>query len=452
MRDFQGYFKGKKVTVMGLGLLGRGVGDAAYIAAAGAAEVIVTDRKPEIELMASVEQLRGYENITFVLGEHRHEDFTDRDLVLVAAGVPLNSPYLETARTAGVPLKQSAALFAELSGVPIIGITGTRGKSTVTHMIHHVLSVVTGEEILLGGNVRGRSNLQLLSDVHEDALCVMELDSWQLQGFGWAGISPHVAVFTNFMEDHLNYYQTADMTKEAAMAAYFKDKAQIFLHQEDSGVLVTTPAVFSRAKTLAGSLGQEVVLADSSLIPDDCLLAMPGEHNRLNAALAYAALIAVGLTEEEIFDGLASFPGVEGRLQLITNENGVKVYNDNNATTPTATATGITAVADGQNVILIAGGADKKLAVEPFVLAIGAAVKLLILTPGTGTDKLLAALEAAGYSNVLVVEDLPAAVEEARLAAESGDVILFSPAFASFAQYKNEYERNDEFVKLVSER
>lgn len=452
MRDFQDYFKGKKITVMGLGLLGRGVGDAAYIAAAGAAEVIVTDRKPEIELMASVEQLRGYENITFVLGEHRHEDFTDRDLVLVAAGVPLNSPYLETARTAGVPLKQSAALFAELSGVPIIGITGTRGKSTVTHMIHHVLSVVTGEEILLGGNVRGRSNLQLLSDVHEDALCVMELDSWQLQGFGWAGISPHVAVFTNFMEDHLNYYQTADMTKEAAMAAYFKDKAQIFLHQEDSGVLVTTPAVFSRAKTLAGSLGQEVVLADSSLIPDDCLLAMPGEHNRLNAALAYAALIAVGLTEEEIFDGLASFPGVEGRLQLITNENGVKVYNDNNATTPTATATGITAVADGQNVILIAGGADKKLAVEPFVLAIGAAVKLLILTPGTGTDKLLAALEAAGYSNVLVVEDLPAAVEEARLAAEPGDVILFSPAFASFAQYKNEYERNDEFVKLVSER
>ncbi len=450
MQQFQDYFKGKKVTVMGLGLLGRGVGDAAYIAAAGAADVIVTDRKPEIELMASVEQLRGYENITFVLGEHRHEDFTDRDFILVAAGVPLNSPYLETARAAGVPLKQSAALFAELSHVPIIGITGTRGKSTVTHMIHHVLSVVTGEHILLGGNVRGRSNLQLLNDVHDDALCVMELDSWQLQGFGWAGISPHVAVFTNFMEDHLNYYQTGDMTKEAAMDAYFKDKAQIFLHQEDSGVLVTTPEVFARAKTLAGSLGQEVVLADSSLIPDDCLLAMPGEHNRLNAALAFAALTAVGLTEEEIFDGLASFPGVEGRLQLITNENGVKIYNDNNATTPTATATGITAVAEGQNVILIAGGADKTLALEPLVMAIGAAVKLLILTPGTGTDKLLAALEASGYSNVLVVEDLQTAVEEARLAAEPGDVILFSPAFASFAQYKNEYERNDEFVTLVT--
>ncbi len=451
--NWEDYFKGKRVTVMGLGLLGRGVGDASYIAAAGAAEVIVTDLKPQVDLFASVEQLERYSNVRFVLGEHRHEDFKDRDLILVAAGVPLDSPYLETARAAGVPLKQSAALFAELSRVPIIGVTGTRGKSTVTHMIHHVLSVATGENVLLGGNVRGRSNLQLLNEVTPDSLCVMELDSWQLQGFGWAGISPQVAVFTNFMDDHLNYYRRGEKTYEEAMDLYFKDKAQIFLHQEDSGVFVTTPAVFERARTLAGSLGQEVVLADASVLPEDMLLSMPGEHNRLNAALAYEALKAVGLTEEEIFDGLARFPGVEGRLQLISHENGVKVYNDNNATTPTATATGLAAVAEGNNVILIAGGADKGLDLSPLIAATLRYVKQLILTPGTGTEKLVTALASLeGMSDgaaSVVVDNLARAVEEARLAAEPGDVILFSPAFASFAQYKNEYERNDEFVELV---
>ncbi|MCA9365930.1 hypothetical protein KC723_03465, partial [Candidatus Kaiserbacteria bacterium] len=275
------FFKDKKVTVLGLGLLGRGVGDAAYIAKSGAKEVIVTDLKTESELQSSVDVLKEYDNIRFVLGEHRNEDFVDRDMILVAAGVPYDSPYLAVAKGAGVPLVQSAALFAQISKIPIIGVTGTRGKSTVTHMIHHALSIATGDKILLGGNVRGVSNLQLLNEVKEDSLCVMELDSWQLQGFGWAGISPQVAVFTNFMEDHLNYYERNGCTKTEAMEAYFLDKAQIFLNQDDSDVFITTPEVFERAKGLKGvTLSQEVILADASVIPEDTLLAMPGEHNR----------------------------------------------------------------------------------------------------------------------------------------------------------------------------
>ncbi len=173
MKDFQNYFKDKRVTVMGLGLLGRNIGDAAYIAEAGAAEVIVTDLKTEVELESAVSQLRGYTNIKFALGGHETEDFQNRDLIVVSAGVPMDSEYLAVAREAGTPLVQSAALFAQLSEVPVIGITGTRGKSTVTMMIHHVLSYVTGEQILLGGNIRGVSNLQLLNEVKDDSICVM---------------------------------------------------------------------------------------------------------------------------------------------------------------------------------------------------------------------------------------------------------------------------------------
>ena len=453
MIDHQTYFKDKKVTVMGLGLLGRGVGDAAFIAESGAAEVIVTDLKTKEQLRESVEKLEGHENITFVFGEHRLEDFSDRDLVLVAAGVPYDSEFLEHAQKHSHKISQSAALFAELSEVPVIGITGTRGKSTVTMMIHHALEAITGEKILLGGNIRGLSNLQLLKEVKQDSLCVMELDSWQLQGWGWSKMSPQVAVFTSFMEDHLNYYERPIDDHEAAMARYFKDKAQIFIHQDESGTLVTTPAVFEWVKKVLPdySLGQEIKLTDSSLIPEEAVLSMPGEHNRLNAALAKEALQALGLETEVIYEALGTFPGVEGRLQLVKTVDNVRIYNDNNATTPQAATAGLKALDLGnRNVILISGGADKNIPLKNFAAAIEQHCKEVILTPGSGTEKLTELLQNSATPAHLV-DHLRDAVPLAITIAEAGDIILFSPAFASFAQYKNEYERNDEFLRLIEE-
>lgn len=442
---YEEHFKNKKITVMGLGLLGRGVGDAAFLAECGA-EVTVTDLKSKEQLASSLEQLKDYSNITYVLGEHREEDFEGQEMILVAAGVPADSPYLAHARAQGVRLVQSAALFAELAKIPVIGITGTRGKSTVTHMIHHVLSVTTGEHIILGGNVRGVSNLQLLKEVKEDSLAVMELDSWQLQGFGWAELSPQVAVFTNFMDDHLNYYK-------GDRDAYFADKANIFRYQEESGVFITTPEVFAQAKEFAKgkdiTLGQEVVLADASSLPEDCLLAMPGAHNRLNAALAYEALKAVSLTDEEIFAGLASFAGVPGRLQYVQEVNGVKIYNDNNSTTPAATIAGLSAVAEGgKKVVLIAGGADKGLDVVPLAHATLEHCTNVMLLAGSGTDRLVPLLHG-GTVGVSVFDDLEQAVAEAVRLAGTGDIILFSPGFASFGMFQNEYERNDRFMDII---
>lgn len=466
--DFGQYFKGKKITVMGLGLLGRGVGDAAFLAECGA-DLIVTDLKTEEQLRESLAKLAPYPDIKFTLGEHKMEDFEGKDMILVAAGVPMDSPYLAHAREKGIELAQSAALFAKLSKIPMIGITGTRGKSTTSAMIAHIIETATGESVIKGGNVRGVSNLQLLKEVKEDSLAVFELDSWQLQGFGWAEISPTVAVFTTFMDDHLNYYgstsspqagalRTSDVLsngegKELAMEAYFADKANIFLNQEESGTLVTTPEVFERIKEFARdknvTLGQEVVLVDTSIIPDDARLSMPGEHNRLNAALSVATCRAIGLSDEEIFDALLSFPGVEGRLQLIaTTDKGVKIYNDNNATTPQATIAGLEAVGRGKNVILIAGGADKNIDVVPLALAIGKYCKNVILLAGSGTERLAPILHG-GEVSVSIFADLDTAFVEAMRLAAPGDVILFSPAFASFGMFTNEYERNDRFMELV---
>jgi UDP-N-acetylmuramoylalanine--D-glutamate ligase len=453
--ELKSVFEGKKITVMGLGLLGRGIGDAAFLAEMGA-KVLVTDLKSVDDLKDSVEQLKQYENVEFVLGEHRFQDFEDRDYVLVAAGVPAGSDYLRHAREAGVPLKQSAAWFAELSRVPIIGVTGTRGKSTVTHMIHHVLSEVTGEKILLGGNVRGLSNLQLLKEARVDSLCVMELDSWQLQGFGWAEISPQIAVFTNFMEDHLNYYMKGGRSEGEAMELYFADKANIFKYQDESGTFITTPEVFERARQLPGvTLGQEVILADASVIPEDSLLSMPGEHNRLNAALAYEALRAVSLCDDEIFAGLASFPGVPGRLEYLGEHDGVKIYNDNNSTTPAATIVGLRAVGNKEerNVVLILGGDEKNIDMTELLAELPKWCSKVVLFKERGTDRIKDAVLAMQDDGLVVHEEegLEATVQRALAVAESGEVVLYSPGFSSFGKYfKNEFDRGDQFVLYVN--
>lgn len=443
MEKYKDYFTGKKITVMGLGLLGRGIGDTAFLAECGA-ELIVTDKKSAEALAESLAQLSQYPNIRYTLGEHKMEDFENRDMILVSADVPFDSPYTAYARERGVRLVQSAALFAELTKIPVIGVTGTRGKSTVTHMIHHVLTTMTdGAGVLLGGNVRGVSNLQLLKEVQEESIAVMELDSWQLQGFGWAEMSPQIAVFGTFMEDHMNYYH-------GSMDAYFADKANIFRYQEEGDVLVTTREVFERAESFARKTGfelvQEVRLVDTSILPDDCILAMPGEHNRLNAALAYEALKAVGLEDEEIFEGLATFPGVPGRLEFLGEYNGAKIYNDNNATTPTATKAGIEALANPEgtkNVILIMGGAGKELDMTPLTETIPTYCKAVVLLPGTGTDVVKEKIEGE------IVDSLEAGIDLALTKSEPGDVILFSPAFASFGLFKNEYDRGDRFVTTV---
>ncbi len=189
------------------------------------------------------------------------------------------------------------------------------------------------------------------------------------------------------MDDHLNYYKND-------REAYFADKANIFRYQEDDGVFITTPEVFAEAKRFASgkgmSLAGQVVLADESVLPEDMLLASPGAHNRLNAALAYEALRAVSLADDEIFDALATFPGVEGRLQYVGELDGIKVYNDNNATTPQATVAALHAVGDETkpNIILIAGGTDKNIPLDELAAEIPKYCKKVILIPRTGTDRL----------------------------------------------------------------
>ncbi len=441
--DASAAFKGKKVTVMGLGLLGRGVGDVEFLAQCGA-NVLVTDKKTEAELAESVARLRKYPNVTFHLGGHRQEDFEQCDMVIKAAGIPLNSPEIAAARAANVHVAMSTALFAKFAmeaGAKIVGITGTRGKSTVAHMIQRVL-IRANKKTVLGGNVRGVSTLAMLPQIEAGYIAVLELDSWQLQGFGDLKISPHIAVFTNLVPDHMNYYDGDTSTSlSTGMERYFADKANIFCFQKHDDVLIVGSSIADRIRESEPPLDPAV----PDQIPRTWKLRILGEHNRENATLAAAALAALGLSQEEIRGGLESFEGVEGRLQFVSEINGVKIYNDNNATTPEATIAALRALNYGSatSIILITGGADKGLDIKEFIAEVQKCKKVVFLA-GTGTDRIKKELPDASVFNTLRKAFL-SAVD----AAEAGDVILFSPAFASFGIFKNEYDRNDQFITLV---
>lgn len=437
--DARAHFEGKKVTVMGLGLLGRGLGDIAYLAEQGA-ELIVTDLKTEEQLATSLEALKKYPGITYVLGEHRLEDFRDRDMVLKAAGVPLDSQYIEEARKHQVPVKMSSSLFVEIAQIPVIGITGTRGKSTTTHMIHAILEHA-GKKVLLGGNVRGVSTLALLPQVEEDSIALMELDSWQLQGFGEAKMSPNISVFTTFFPDHLNYYKDD-------LDTYLGDKANIFLFQKEGDTLVLGAQCAGLIQQkYAGLINGWTSIAGADDLPNDWKLKIPGEHNRYDAALAKRAAEAAGIDANVIREALEGFGGVPGRLELVRAVDDVDYYNDTTATTPDATLVALRALGEkyAGKVILIMGGADKNLDMSELLKAIPEYTKRVELLSGTGTERIRGELP-----DTEVFDNLVAAVGNARMHAQPGDAVLLSPAFASFGMFKNEFDRGDQFNAHVT--
>ncbi len=434
---YKEYFKGKKITMLGLGLLGRGVNVAKFLAECGAI-LTITDLKDAKTLAPSLRALKKYKHIRYVLGRHALSDFRDADMVMKAAGVPLDSLYIKEARKRKIPIEMDASLFARLApaGVKIIGITGTRGKSTVTHLIYHIL-VCAKKKVYVGGNVRGMATLPLLKKIKTGDIVVLELDSWQLQGFGDARCSPEIAVFTTFFPDHLNYYK-------GNLKRYFADKAHIFEHQKKDDTFIVGDNIPSalkkygyrpRAKVIHGTVWKG-------------RMALLGEHNRKNIGLAVAVCRTLGISEKDIKKWVESFRGVSGRLEFVREIRGVKYYNDTTATSPEGLYAALDAL-HSKNIVLIAGGADKGFEYRPMAKRMHKSVKALILFKGTGTDKIIAVLPKKKSYPFFIVGNMKEAIRNAIACSKKGDTILLSPGTASFGVFKNEYDRGDQFVSVV---
>ncbi|MFA6254109.1 MAG: UDP-N-acetylmuramoyl-L-alanine--D-glutamate ligase [Candidatus Paceibacterota bacterium] len=456
--NYKNFFKGKKITVHGLGLLGRGIGDVIFLAQNGA-DLLVTDLKTEEQLVPSLAKIKKelgptlYKKIKFVLGEHRLGDFKNKDFILKSADIPLNSIFIDEARKNKISIKMDASWFAELApaGVKIIGVTGTRGKSTTTHLIFNIieeaLQLRSGQKnsrVFLGGNVRGVATLPLLKKVKVGDMVVMELDSWQLQGFGDAKISPNISVFTNLMVDHQNYYKND-------MNLYFTDKANIYRFQKEGDYLVAGSEVAKKIKK--EKLKSQLIIPDTKVIPNPPAggwkVKLLGEHNLLNIVYAVTVARLLDISEKVIKKAVESYAGIPGRLEFIREVKGVKYYNDTTATTPDGVIAALKSLDQyAGKIILIGGGRDKELDYKKYAPVVKKSVKALALFAGTGTDKIIKALDKTKLP-IQVFDNMPEAFKQAQNLAQKGDIVLLSPGATSFGVFKNEFDRGDQFVGLV---
>ncbi|HLI90762.1 MAG TPA: UDP-N-acetylmuramoyl-L-alanine--D-glutamate ligase [Ktedonobacteraceae bacterium] len=445
--------RGKRVLVMGLGLQGSGMAAARYAARQGAL-VRVTDMKPAETLAASVQALSGLP-IEFVLGEHREQDFLWAEIVIRNPGVPRSSPYLRLAQEHGARIEMEIALFFLACPGRIIGITGTRGKTTTTTLIYEILRD-NGARTVLGGNVAGVETLSLLPQITAETLVVLELSSWQLEGLAPHRISPPVAVMTNVYPDHLNTY--------SGMEEYAEAKANIFRHQSSNDL-----AIFNYDNPWTRRFGEEApgrtwftslerggsFARGSERIEPFIFRETPlaGKHNLENILLATTAARLLGVSDERIAGTVRRFHGVAHRLEEVRTVNGVRFINDSASTTPVAGRVALEAF--DAPIVLVAGGNTKHLPLEHWPATIVERCRSVVLLAGSGTDELLPVLhEEARRHGVTdpvqgVFDDFTQAMDTAVALARPGDILLFSPGFTSFGMFLNEFDRGDHFTAYV---
>jgi UDP-N-acetylmuramoylalanine--D-glutamate ligase len=444
---------GKRVLIMGLGLQGSGMAAARYAAQQGA-QVRVTDMKSPEVLAPSVQALAGLP-IEFVLGQHREEDFLWADLVIRNPGVPRNSRYLLMAQEHGARVEMEIALFFMDCPGRIIGVTGTRGKTTTASLIYEILRA-NGTPTVLGGNVAGVETLSLLPHIDTTTQVVLELSSWQLEGLAPHSISPAVAVMTNIFPDHLNTY--------SGMEEYAEAKANIFRHQTSSGRGVfnyDNPWTRRFGEESPGQtwfsslqLGGSFARGSHTIMPfTTANTPLAGRHNLENILLATTTARLLEIPLDVIAETVSRFKGVPHRLEEIRQLKGVRYINDSASTTPVAGQVGLEAFSEP--IVLIAGGNTKHLPLEQWPQRIVERCHAVVLLAGSGTDELLPAIHAAAQQQGVndpvrgVYDDLKQALDVAIALARPGDVLLFSPGFTSFGMFLNEFDRGDRFVAYV---
>ena len=435
-------FKDKKVLIMGLGLSGGGLGAAEWFVKQGAI-VTITDKKTKQQLLPSIEKLSNL-NIQYVLGEHRKSDFTSSDLIVRNPDVPIDSPYLNLARKKNIPIIMEESLFFELTPYKdhVIGVTGTRGKSTTTTLIYEIIKN-SGRKALLGGNLPGRKTLSLLDEITKNTWVVLELSSWQLQGFKEIHKSPHIAVLTNIYLDHLNRY--------VSMNDYINDKKVIFQYQKENDYLIAN-AENDLLKKVVKNVKSKILWFRKNDVPKKWQIKIPGEHNRENIAAVICVCRLLGISTGIVQKTIEDFAGIEMRLQPIRLFKGVTYVNDTTSTTPVAGVMALRAF-EGKPIILIAGGNSKNLDLGEFAKEMNKSVKALILLEGTATDEL--EQKAKKFSPTVNIigrfNNFKKAVELAQRTACLGEIVLLSPGCTSFGMFANEFIRGEKFNTFVKE-
>jgi UDP-N-acetylmuramoylalanine--D-glutamate ligase len=474
--------KDKKVTVVGLARSGAG---AAKLLSLMGAEVTVTDTRPESELS---DLLKGLDSsVKRALGGHPEEVFTKADLVVVSPGVPLEIKPITSARAKGIPVvgelelayraANSPVLGAQGDGIPFLAVTGSNGKSTTTTLLDHMMKKAGFNTVLAGniGNALTEEICRIITSGVRDRrkgegpspdFFVVEVSSFQLEAID--SFRPHIASLLNITPDHLDRYHS--------MKEYSDAKANIFLNQRNSDFLVLNaddpevlklynlhfragkpdmPKVcfFSRTREVEGLYYKDGKLF--STIPDlshaACLInadeiRIKGVHNLENAMAASAMALLANCPQEAVVESMKEFGGLEHRLELVRELGGVKYINDSKGTNVGAVVKSIESFSEP--LILIAGGRDKAGDFSVLRGPVSQKVRAVLLI-GEASGKIKDAL--GDVTDTVMAKDLAEAVKLSRQMAKKGDVVLLSPACASFDMFRDYEDRGRQFKKIVME-
>lgn len=461
-------FKNRRVTVMGLGRHGGGVGLVRFFSDRGA-RVAVTDLLTADDLEESLNAIDDCRVDRMRLGGHDESDFTDVDLVAASPAVPLDNAYLNLARASGAVVTSEINLFWQQNPSRVVGVTGSNGKSTTAAMVHSILEAA-GFRSRLGGNI-GRSLLPEIDDLRSEDWTVLELSSFQLETLDALFSSPEVAVVTNFTPNHLDRHGSLD--------AYRRAKQTILRWQTEDGVAVLNAGdpdlagwcvngarmQFASICSDLGGNANGKSTTDGVYATDAAVrwvqnrdqhdlnlrawLRVPGEHNLQNAMAAACAAIAAGADFDAVQRGIQDYRPLPHRLEFAGEVAGRRFYNDSQATTPESAACALRSF--DEPVVLLAGGYDKHIDLGPLAEAAAGRAKTCALMGQTA--EILAHLideqSVQGAARTRECESFEEAFAWAFEQSEPGDVVLLSPGCASHDWFRDYAERGNRFVELV---
>ncbi|MBE7024950.1 MAG: UDP-N-acetylmuramoyl-L-alanine--D-glutamate ligase [Ruminococcaceae bacterium] len=446
LEAFKQNMNGKKVVVLGIGVSNKPI---IQMLLSYGAIVTACDKNDELtpELVSLMRM-----GAKFSLGE-KYLDNLDCDMLIRTPGMRPDLPQIQAAKKRGAKITSEMELFFDLCPCKIIGVTGSDGKTTTSTLIYNLLKR-EGHTVHLGGNI-GTPLLPKIDTIEKGQYAVVELSSFQLQTMKK---SPHISVITNVSPNHLDIHKS--------MEEYVEAKKNIFLHQTKTGRLILnadneiTAGLAPEAKGNVITFGRatedaNVVLKDGKIYMDGTMVVdtadimLPGMHNVENymAAIAAVQKIVKPTTVRKV---AKSFAGVEHRIEYVREVDGVKFYNDSIASSPSRTRAGLYSF--DQKIILIAGGYDKRIPFDQFGHDVKAKVKRLYLIGATASKIKDAVVRAYGGKKTMplfIYPTLEQAVKEAYMGAEAGDIVMLSPACASFDMFKNFEERGKRYKELV---
>lgn len=451
---------------MGIGLHGGGVAMIEWLVGQGA-KVIATDKKSKQELDPSIQKISKLKNVTIVTGQHRMEDFTGVDMVIKNPMVRWKNKYIQAALKNGVKVEMDSSLFFRLcKSRNIIGITGTKGKTTTSMLIAEMLKNEGLEVVSVG--IGQLPVVTRLKKITAETRVVFEMSSWRCSALAKIKKSPHIALVTNFYQDHLNYYNS--------MEEYLEDKKQIFLHQKKDDFLILNADSELVASLENEAKGKKVFFSLSPNSKENNVfvkegriqvrdekgtwevlptskVALKGSHNLYNACAMCAVGLVLGVSPETMKKTLLEFDKVPHRLENVGVVDGVKFINDTTATTPEAGIAGVNAFTEKLH--LICGGSNKKLKLDAFAkkIAKNDNIKNVYLLKGEASEELAKKIaENEGSSKIIeTFESMKEAVFAAKEKAQEGEVVLLSPGCASFGMFANEFDRGNKFKEAFEE-